>query len=47
MEDEEIPGRLQKKSSEIHKTVEISQSWLEVSNSGPSSSRESVEKLVR
>jgi hypothetical protein len=47
MEDEEIPGRLQKKNSEIHKTVEISQSWLEVSNSGPSSSRESVEKLVR
>jgi hypothetical protein len=48
MEDEEIPEwPLQKKNSEIHKTVEISQSWLEVSNSGPSSSRESVEKLVR
>ncbi len=47
MEFEDMPGRLHKKHSQIHKKVEISQSWLDVSRSRASSSKESIEKLVR
>jgi hypothetical protein len=47
LEFEEMSGRLHMKNSQIHKKVEISQSWLDVSRPRASSSKESIEKLVR